>query len=82
MHPARDSWEAVSEEDDDWFHLLQELEFFTRFTLLAGSEHVALFPAMPALRLRSNGSLDIEQIRPVTKVEEGEPGQAGNSLMY
>ena len=73
MHAAVDSWEAVSEGDDDWLHLLQELEFFTRFTLLTGSEHVTLFPAMPALSLRSSGSLDLEKTRPVTKVEdEGE----------
>lgn len=73
MHPAGDSWEAVSEEDDDWFHLLQELEFFTRFALLTGSDHVALLPAMPVVSLHSNGSLDLEQIRAVTKVEEGKP---------
>ena len=66
-------WEAVSEEDDDWLHLLQELEFFTRFTLLTGSEYVILFPVLPVVKLHPNGSLDMEHIAPVVKMEEGEP---------
>jgi hypothetical protein len=60
---ASEGWETVVEEDDEWFHLLQELEFLTRLSLLGGSVFTPHCPVLPVLSLYPQGRSDIDQIK-------------------
>ena len=66
-----EGWETVLEDDDDWFHLLQELEFFTRLSLLSGSKHVPHFPVLPVTTLDVEGRCDFDQIKSMVEKNEG-----------
>ena len=65
------NWESVSEEDSQWYHVLQELEFFTRLSQLLPRSAPLTFPLLPRVRFMADRRMDMERLQSIGRRSEG-----------